>query len=74
MMIRHKNLRTLKIFFIPKSGISVAEPYEVQIDELGDNIITTYQFIGDINGTKVGGLESLLNYMSENFSVKMNQR
>ena len=29
-----------------------------------------YQFIGDINDTKVGGLESLLNYMNENFFSK----
>ena len=29
-----------------------------------------YQFIGDINATKVGGLESLLNYMNENFFNK----
>ena len=56
--------------FIPKSDISVAEPYDVQIAELGDNIITMYQFIGDINDTKVGGLESLLNYMNENFFSK----
>ena len=55
---------------IPKSDISVAEPYDVQIAELGDNIITMYQFIGDINDTKVGGLESLLNYMNENFFSK----
>ena len=29
-----------------------------------------YQFIGGINDTKVGGLESLLIYMNENFSSK----
>ena len=52
--------------FIPKSDISTALPYDVVIDELGDNVITMYQFIGDINDTKVAGLE--LNYMSENFT------
>ena len=56
--------------FIPKSDISIAEPYDVQIDEMGDNIIQMYKFIGDINNTKVGGLESLLNYMNENFFNK----
>ena len=58
----------LKIFdiFIPKSYISVAEPYGVQIAELGDNIITMYQLVGDIHDTEVGGLEPLLNYMNEN--------
>ena len=60
----------IKDIFIPKSDISIAEPYEVQLDELGDNIITMYQFIGEINDTKVGGLESLLNYMNENFFSK----
>ena len=56
--------------FIPKGDVSVAEPYDVQIDELGTNVITMYQFIGDINDTKIGGLESLLNYMTENFYTK----
>ena len=58
--------------FIPKSDISTAEPYDVVIDELGNNVITMYQFIGDINDDKVGGLESLLNYMNENFYSKDN--
>ena len=61
-----KEPQNIKDMFIPKSDISVAEPIEVQIAELGDNIITMYQFIGPINDTKVGGLESLLNYMTEN--------
>ena len=56
--------------FIPKSDISIALPHDVIIDELGNSAITMYQFIGDINGTKVAGLESLLNYMSENFFTK----
>jgi len=66
----NKEPQNIKDIFIPKSDISVAEPYEVQIDEFGDNIITMYQFIGPINDTKVGGLESLLNYMNENFFSK----
>ena len=55
---------------IPKRDTSVAEPYDVQIDELGNNVVTMYQFIGYINDTKVGGLEPLLNYMIENFFSK----
>merc|ERR1711906_98948 len=43
---------------------------DVIIDQLGNNVITMYQFIGDINDTKVGGLESLLNYMNDNFFTK----
>ena len=56
--------------FIPKGDISIALPYDVIIDELSNNVITMYQFIGDFNDTKVAGLESLLNYMSENFFTK----
>ena len=51
-------------FFIPKSDISIALPYDVYIDELGKHFITMYQFIGDINDEQVGGLESLLKYMN----------
>ena len=58
-----KNINDL---FIPNSDISIAEPYDATIDELGNNVITMYQFIGNINDTKVGGLESLLNNMKEN--------
>ena len=56
--------------FIPQSDISIALPYGVVIDELGNNVTTMYQFIGDINDEKVGGLESLLSYMNENFFTK----
>ena len=45
--------------FIPKTDISIAEPIEVQIDELSSNTIQMYQPIGLINDEKVGGLESL---------------
>ena len=60
----------IKSIFIPKTDISISEPVEVQLDELGENVINMYQFIGEINDTKVGGLESLLNYMNENFFSK----
>ena len=53
--------------FINQSVVSVAEPYDVQIDETGDNVITMYQFIGDMNDTKVAGSEPSLDYMNENF-------
>ena len=35
--------------FTPKSDISIASPYDVIIDDLCNNVITMYQFIGDIN-------------------------
>ena len=56
--------------FIPKSDSRVAEPYDIQIDETGNNMLTMYHFIGEINDTKVGALESLSNYMNENFFNK----
>ena len=62
--------KNINDIFMNKNIISTAEPYDVQIDEMGDNIIQMYQFIGDINDTKVAGLESLLNYMNENFFSK----
>ena len=64
--------QNIQDIFIPKNNISVAESYDVQIDELGNNTINMYQFIGDINDTKVGGLESLLNYMNDNFHSRDN--
>ena len=49
--------KNIEDIFIPKSDISTALPYVVIIDELGNNVISMYQFVGDINDTKVGGLE-----------------
>ena len=62
--------QNIKDTFMNKNKISIAEPYDVQIDETGNNCITMYQFIGDINDSKVAGLEPLLNYMNENFFSK----
>ena len=56
--------------FLHKVDISIAEPIEVQIDELGNGTIQMYQLIGVINDEAVGGLESLLNYMNEHFFSK----
>ena len=65
--------KNIEGIFIPQSDISIALPYDAVIDELGKDVISMYQFTGDINDTKVGGLESLLNYMNENFSLKVIQ-
>ena len=62
--------KNINDIFTPNSDISIAEPYDVTIDELGNNVITMYQVIGDINDTKAGGLESLLDYMNENLFSK----
>ena len=56
--------------FIPKSDISIALPCDVIINELGNSVITMYQFIGDTDDTKVAGLESPVNCMSENCFIK----
>ena len=52
--------------FIPKTVISIAEPIDVHIDELGNNIIQMYQLIGIINDERVPGLENIFNYINEN--------
>ena len=65
-LLKENEIVDINDIFTSKSDISIAEPYDVVIDELG-NIIQMYQFVGDIDDTKVGGLESLLNYMNENF-------
>ena len=52
--------------FIPKTNISIAEPVDVQMDELGKNITQMYHFIG-INDEQVLGAESILHYMNEIF-------
>ena len=62
--------QNIKDTFMNNNDISIAEPYDVQIDETGNNFITMYQLIGDINDTKVAGLESLLNHMNEDFFRK----
>jgi hypothetical protein len=62
-------VKNINDIFINENDISTAEPYDVQIDENG-NTIQMYQFTGDIDDTKVAGLESLLNYMNENFFSK----
>ena len=62
--------KNIEVTFIPQSDISIALLFGVVIDELGKNVITMYQLIGDINDTKVGGLESLRKYMNENLLTK----
>ena len=51
--------------FKPNNDISIAEPIEVQIDELGNNTTRMYQLTVTINYENVGGLESVLSYMNE---------
>ena len=65
--------KNIEDIFINKSDISIGEPYDVPIDENG-NVIQMYQFLGDINDTKVAGSESILNYINDNFLVKQIQQ
>ena len=69
----NKQPKTINILCIPQTSISISEPIDVQIDELGNSIRTMYQFIGIVTDEQVPGLESILNYMNENLSAKMNQ-
>ena len=59
--------------FILQTSTSIAEPIDVQIDKLGNNIIQMYQLIGIITDEKVPGLESVLNYINGNSLAKMAQ-
>ena len=38
-------LRNINDIFIPNSDMSIAEPYDVQIDELCNNVITMCQLL-----------------------------
>ena len=62
--------QNVKDTFMNKANTITAQPHDVQTAELGDNISQMYQFIADINDTKVAGLEPLLNHMNENFFSK----
>ena len=55
---------------IPQTIISISEPIDVQIDELGNDINTMYQFMGIINDEQVPGLENIFNYMNEHLFSK----
>ena len=59
--------KNINDILIANTDTSIAEPIEVQINELGNNTIQMYQLISIINDEKAGGLESLLNYMNESF-------
>ena len=43
-VIGEKESKNINDIFISKNKISIAEPYDVQIDETGNNFITMYQF------------------------------
>ena len=64
-------MELLKISFIlfPYGDIAIAELVDVQLNDLG-NVIQMYQLIVDINDKRVPGLESILNYINENFFNK----
>ena len=64
--------KNINDIFIHKNDISTAEPYDVPIDENG-NVIQMYQFTGDIDDTKIPGLESILNYL-KTFTIKQTQQ
>ena len=57
--------------FIPQTSFSLAEPIDVQINQLGNNIITMYQVIDVISDDKVPGLASIFIYINENLLAKM---
>ena len=50
----------------PYGDVAVAELVDVQLNDLGP-VIQMYQLIVYINDERVPGLESILNYINENF-------
>ena len=68
-LFQDEKLTNIFELLINQNNISIAEPVEIQIDELGNNVTTMYQFVGDTNDNKVPGLESILNYINNNFYV-----
>ena len=52
---------------IPQTSVAIAEPIDVQIDELGNAIVQMYQLIGIVSDVKLLVLENILNYMNEQF-------
>ena len=56
----------IKDTFMNKNLISIAEPYDVQIDEMGGNIIQMYQFMGEIND-KSGWLRIVIKLSGRKF-------
>ena len=69
LFLDNGTVKNINDIFINENDISTAEPYDVQIDENG-NTIQMYQFTGNIDDTKIPGLESILNYMNENLFSK----
>ena len=57
----------------PYGDIAVTELVDVHLNDLGP-VVQMYEFIGDINDERVRGLESVLNYINENFLIKQIQR
>ena len=64
----NEQLKNINGMFIPQASVSIAERVDVQINELGNDIIQVYQFISIISDERIPGLESTLHYMNENYS------
>ena len=64
------NQRTSLKYSSPLTSISIAEAIDVQIGQLGNNIIQMYQLTCIIYDEKVPGLEGILNYMNGSFFNK----
>ena len=55
----------------PKTDIGIAEPIDIQINELGNRIIQMYQLIGIISDKNYLGQKAyVVNYMNGNFYSK----
>ena len=55
----HEIPKSIYETFWPKADIRIAEPIDIQIDEVGSNIVQMYQAIVIMHDGKVLGLESI---------------
>ena len=69
-LFQEEKLTNIFELVINQNIISIAEPVDIQKNELGNDVITMYQLVGDIDDNKVQGLESILNYITNNFHTK----
>ena len=66
MFQRDGTVKNILDILFPYGDIAIAELAGVQINELGNNVIQLYQFVGDMHDKRVPGLESILQYINEN--------
>ena len=65
MFQRDGTVKHILDILFPYGYIAIAELVDVQINEICNNVIQLYQFVGEINDKRIPGLESILNCINE---------